>query len=94
LNLRVILASAIAIPAATAQNSDTPQVEKCFVWKEGARRPLATEVKAWTSRAEQPQWLGYAYAQMGRDERCAAEIMAASGEMVAGIAAWKIVSTE
>src|ERR1700704_879945 len=67
LNLGVIIASAIAIPAAAAQNSDTPQVENARLEKKALAGPLATEVKAWASRAEQPHWLGYAVPQMGRD---------------------------
>ena len=67
LNLAVIIASVIAIPAATAQNSDTPQVEDARLEKKALAGSLATEVKAWASRAEQPQWLGYAVPQMGRD---------------------------
>jgi hypothetical protein len=29
--------------------------------------PLAAEVKAWTAKAEGPQWLGYAVPQIGRE---------------------------
>src|SRR6266403_2378535 len=67
LNLGVIIALAIAIPAAAAQNSDTAQVENARLEKMALAGPLATVVKAWASRAEQPQWLGYAVPQMGRD---------------------------
>src|SRR5258708_25776092 len=29
--------------------------------------PLAEEMKAWATKAEQPQWLGYAVPQIGRE---------------------------
>src|SRR5437879_4779318 len=67
LSLGVIIASAIAIPVATAQTSDTPQVENARLEKKALAGPLAAEVKSWASKAEQPQWLGYAVPQMGRD---------------------------
>jgi HEAT repeat protein len=67
LSLGVILAAAIAIPAATAQSSDAPQVENARVEKKPLIGPLAAEVKAWAAKAEQPQWLGYAVPQMGRE---------------------------
>jgi hypothetical protein len=67
LSLGVILATAIAIPAATAQSSDAPQVENARMEKRALGEPLAAEVKAWAARAEQAQWLGYAVPQMGRE---------------------------
>jgi HEAT repeat protein len=67
LSLGVILATAIAIPAATAQSTDAPQVENARVEKKALAGPLAAEVKTWASKAEQPQWLGYAVPQMGRE---------------------------
>jgi len=67
LSLRLIIASAIAIPVAAAQTSDTPQVENARLEKKALAGPLAAEVKSWASKAEQPQWLGYAVPQMGRD---------------------------
>src|SRR5882762_740601 len=69
LSLSLTLASAIAIPAAEAQTqtSDTPQVENARLEKKALAGPLAAEVKSWASKAEQPQWLGYAVPQMGRD---------------------------
>src|SRR5258705_7331972 len=66
LGLSLTVAWAIAIPAAEpqTQTSDTPQVENARLALAG---PLAAEVKSWASKAEQPQWLGYAVPQMGRD---------------------------
>jgi hypothetical protein len=67
LSLGVILAAAVAIPAATAQSADAPQMENARVEKKALAGPLMTEVKAWATKAEQPQWLGYAVPQMGRE---------------------------
>jgi len=69
LSLSLTNAWAIAIPAAEAQTqtSDTPQIENARLEKKELAGPLAVEVKAWASKAEQPQWLGYAVPQMGRD---------------------------
>jgi len=66
-SLGLTIASAVAIPAGTAQTIDTPQVENARLEKKALAGPLATEVKAWASKTEQPQWLGYAVPQMGRD---------------------------
>jgi hypothetical protein len=66
LSLGVIIASA-AIPVATAQASDTPQVENARLEKKALAGPLAAEMKSWANKTEQPQWLGYAVPQMGRD---------------------------
>ncbi len=72
LGLGVILAAVTATPVAKAQSSDVPQVENARVEKKSLAEPLAAEMKAWATKAEQPQWLGYA----------------------AGIAGWRIASTE
>jgi HEAT repeat protein len=66
-SLGVIIASAIATPPGTAQASDAPQVENARLEKKALNGPLTMEVKSWASKAEQPQWLGYAVLQMGRD---------------------------
>jgi hypothetical protein len=66
LGLGVILAAA-TVPAAKAQSSDAPQMENAHVEKKVLAGPLAAEVKAWTAKAEGPQWLGYAVPQMGRE---------------------------
>jgi hypothetical protein len=63
----VIFAAVLAIPVAVAQNSDAPQVENARVEKKALAGPLAAEVKGWSAKAEQPQWLGYGVPQMGRD---------------------------
>jgi HEAT repeat protein len=65
--LGVIIAAATAIPLATAQSVDAPQIENARLEKKTLAGPLVAEVKAWASKAEQPQWLGYAVPQMGRD---------------------------
>jgi hypothetical protein len=65
LSLGVILAA--AVPAAKAQSSDAPQIENARVERKALAGPLAAEVKAWTAKAEGPQWLGYAVPQMGRE---------------------------
>jgi hypothetical protein len=67
LSLFAILATAIATPTARAQTSDAPQLENARLGKRVLAGPLAVEVKAWASKAEQPQWLGYAVPQMGHD---------------------------
>ena len=67
----MITAAVFACFSAAAQSSDSPQVENARLEKKALAGPLATEVKAWTRHAEQPQWLGYAVPQMGRDrEMC------------------------
>jgi len=66
-SLGVIIAAATAIPLATAQTVDVPQVENARLEKKAPAGPLAAEVKAWAGKAEQPQWLGYAVPQIGRD---------------------------
>ena len=67
LGLGVILAAATAVPAAKAQNSDAPQVENARVERKALAGPLSTEVKTWATKAEGPQWLGYAAPQMRRE---------------------------
>jgi HEAT repeat protein len=67
LSLGVIISAATAIPVATAQSPDVPQVENARLEKKALTGSLAAEVKAWAGKAEQPQWLGYAVPQMGRD---------------------------
>src|SRR5258706_16093902 len=69
LSLSLTIAWALAIPAAEAkrQTRSGPEVEKTRLEKKALAGPLAAEVKSWASKAEQPQWLGYAVPQMGRD---------------------------
>jgi len=67
LGLGVILAVVTAAPTATAQSSDSPQIENARVEKRALAGPLAAEVKTWAAKAEGPQWLGYAVPQMGRE---------------------------
>src|SRR5258708_36433733 len=67
LGLGVILAAVTATPVAKAQSSDVPQVENARVEKKSLAEPLAAEMKAWATKAEQPQWLGYAVPQIGRE---------------------------
>ncbi len=67
LSLGVIIAATTAIPLATAQTADAPQIENARLEKKALAGALATEVKAWAAKAEQPQWLGYAVPQMGRE---------------------------
>src|SRR5258706_5341091 len=61
----------VAVAAGTltvaAQSVDAPQVENARMEKKALAGPLAAEVKVWAEKAEQPQWLGYAVPQMGRD---------------------------
>jgi HEAT repeat protein len=66
-SLIVIFAAATAIPTARAQSSDAPQIENARVEKKALAGPLAAEVKAWATKAEQPHWLGYSVPQMGRE---------------------------
>jgi hypothetical protein len=67
LGLGMILAVVTATPTAAAQNGDALQIENARVEKKTLAGPLAIEVKAWASKAEGPQWLGYAVSQMGRE---------------------------
>ncbi|MCU1241357.1 MAG: hypothetical protein JWO71_2083 [Candidatus Acidoferrum typicum] len=67
LSLGMIIAAATSIPLATAQGTDAPQVENARLERKALAGPLAAEVKTWAAKAEQPQWLGYAVPQMGRD---------------------------
>src|SRR5260370_36722080 len=67
LGLGLIFAVAMAVPAVKAQSSDAPQVENARVEKKTLAGPLAAEVKAWATKAEGPQWRGYAVPQMGRE---------------------------
>src|ERR1700724_2512371 len=67
LGLGVILAAVTATPVAKAQSSDVPQVENARVEKKALAGSLAAEMKAWATKAEHPQWLGYAVPQMGRE---------------------------
>ena len=67
LGLGMVLAVVTAAPTATAQNGDAPQIENARVEKKALAGPLTTEVKTWATKAEQPQWLGYAVPQMGRE---------------------------
>ena len=65
----IILSLLLLLAAATtaAQSIDAPQLENARVEKKALAGPLAAEVKAWTAKAEGPQWLGYAVPQIGRD---------------------------
>jgi hypothetical protein len=63
----MILAAAAAVSAAQGQSGDAPQAENARVEKKALAGPLAAEVKAWATKAEGPQWLGYAVPQMGRE---------------------------
>jgi hypothetical protein len=65
--LVLILVVATAPPAAKAQSNDAPQVENARVEKKALAGPLAAEVKTWATKADGPQWLGYAVLQMGRE---------------------------
>jgi hypothetical protein len=66
-SIGIVVVAATAIPAATAQSADAPQIENARVEKNALAGPLAAEVKAWAGTADQPQWLGYAVPQMGRE---------------------------
>jgi HEAT repeat protein len=62
-----ILMAAVLSPQSAAQSADAPQIENARLEKKALAGPLATEVKAWAAKSEQPQWLGYAVPQMGRE---------------------------
>ncbi|HEY4817231.1 MAG TPA: HEAT repeat domain-containing protein [Candidatus Acidoferrum sp.] len=63
----ILIATVFSAERTVAQTDDSPQVENARVEKKALAGPLAAEVKAWAAKAEQPQWLGYAVPQMGRD---------------------------
>ena len=71
--LRIILSFAILAAAATlavpvaAQTSDSPQIENARVEKKALTGRLAAQVKSWATQASEPQWLGYAVPQIGRE---------------------------
>jgi HEAT repeat protein len=67
LSFGLLITAAMVTPCATAQTADTPQVENARLEKKTLAGPLAAEVKSWAAKAEQPQWLGYAVPQIGRD---------------------------
>jgi len=67
LSLAFVAAAAPPTAAARAQTSDTPQVENARLEKRTLAGSLMAEVKAWAAKAEQPQWLGYAVPQIGRE---------------------------
>jgi HEAT repeat protein len=67
LGLGLVLMVSTANPTAKAQSSDAPQIENARVEKKALAGPLATEVKTWATKAEGPQWLGYAVPEMGRE---------------------------
>src|ERR1700737_2859146 len=67
LGLALFIAAATAAPAVTAQSSGAPQVENARVERKALTGQLAAEVKAWATKAQGPQWLGYAVPQMGRE---------------------------
>ncbi len=70
---RMILSLAILAAAATlavlvaAQTSDSPQIKNARVEKKALTGPLAAQVKSWATQASEPQWLGYAVPQIGRE---------------------------
>ena len=63
----ILAVSTFACASAAAQNGDSPQVENARLEKKALAGSLVAEVKAWTANADQPQWLGYAVPQIGRD---------------------------
>jgi HEAT repeat protein len=67
LGLGLFIAAATATPAVKAQSSDAPQVENARLERKALNGQLAAEVKAWATKAQGPQWLGYAVPQMGRE---------------------------
>jgi HEAT repeat protein len=67
LGLGTILMAAMALPEVKAQSSDAPQVENARLERRTLTGPLLAEVKMWTSQPSQPQWLGYAVPQIGRE---------------------------
>lgn len=54
-------------PISVAAQTDSPQVENARLEKKALSGPLAAAVKSWASQASQPQWLGYAVPQIGRE---------------------------
>src|SRR5258707_13782084 len=88
LGLGVILAAVTATPVAKAQSSDVPQVENARVEKKSLAEPLAAEMKAWATKAEQPQWVGYAVPQMGRERTmCGGDY---DGSWRNGVGPWRL----
>ena len=70
LNIAIALTTCLVIPGALAAQSGesiVPRVENSRLEKRALSTPLATEVKAWTQQAAQPQWLGYAVPQIAGD---------------------------
>jgi hypothetical protein len=67
LGLAVIIAAATAARAVTAESSDAPELENARVERKALTGQLAAEVKAWATKTEGPQWLGYAVPQMGQE---------------------------
>jgi hypothetical protein len=63
----ILMVALFSANGAAAQTAESPQVENARLEKKALAGPLAAEVRAWIGNAEQPQWLGYAVPQMGRD---------------------------
>jgi hypothetical protein len=64
----VVMAVAVAMAdVASAQQGDAPRAENARLEKKALSGPLIPEVKSWAAQASQPQWLGYAVPQIGRD---------------------------
>jgi HEAT repeat protein len=68
---KVLATTLLATPFLLAQDKDssTPRVEHARVEKRPLAGALAAEVTKWAEQAVQPQWIGYAVAQVASDRQ-------------------------
>jgi hypothetical protein len=66
------LLAALCLPA-QEKDSGMPRVENAHVEKRALTGPLAAEVKQWTERSAQAQWVGYAVPQVPGDREVCCE---------------------
>jgi HEAT repeat protein len=68
---KVLATTLLAAPLLLAQDKDsnTPRIEHARLEKRALAGPLAAEVTKWAEQAVQPQWIGYAMAQVASDRQ-------------------------
>ena len=67
LGFAIVAIAVVTVDVAIAQQVEVPQVENARLEKKALSGPLNAEVKSWAAQASQPQWLGYAVPQIGRE---------------------------
>ena len=67
LGFTILAIAVLTAEVVSAQQVDSPQLENARLEKKALSGPLNDEMKAWAAQASQPQWLGYAVPQIGRE---------------------------